>query len=39
MQVNGLVPWPIQAGPEFIHGGKNILAVRSPILGASSLLQ
>eukprot|EP00873_Tetraselmis_striata_P017048 jgi/Tetstr1/437312/TSEL_002796.t1 len=25
-EVCGLVSWPVQEGPEFIHGGKNILA-------------
>lgn len=24
-QVHGLTPWPVQAGPEFVHGSNSIL--------------
>lgn len=27
-QVNNLMPWPVELGPEFIHGAKSSLKVR-----------
>ncbi len=27
VQVEGIVPWPIEVGPEFIHGAKTSLKV------------
>ena len=26
-QVHSVLPWPVEAGPEFIHGGKTSLTV------------
>lgn len=29
-QVHGIAPWPIEAGPQFVHGANSSLKVRSP---------
>ena len=28
-QIEGIAPWPVQLGPEFIHGAKSSLKVRA----------
>lgn len=30
-QVHGIAPWPVELGPEFVHGANTSLAVREVV--------
>lgn len=35
VQVHGLAPWPVEAGPEFVHGRHSVFTALCQQLGAS----